>query len=98
MCSMDATRCNFNTRGVLTGDTLSKIQFEITAGVSRPRPIVHNMQTANAQERATKVGFSTGSVVLMRTKPVWRSLVAQAICNRQVVGSNPSTGSRSDFR
>ena len=24
---------------------------------------------------------------------MWRSLVAQAICNRQVVGSNPSTGS-----
>ena len=25
---------------------------------------------------------------------MWRSLVAQAICNRQVVGSNPSTGSK----
>ena len=44
------------------------------------------------------MALSTRSVVLMRTKPVWRSLVAQAICNRQVVGSNPSTGSRSDFR
>ena len=30
---------------------------------------------------------------LSTSKPVWRSLVAQAICNRQVVGSNPSTGS-----
>jgi len=30
---------------------------------------------------------------LCTSKPVWRSLVAQAICNRQVVGSNPSTGS-----
>ena len=28
--------------------------------------------------------------------PVWRSLAAQAICNRQVVGSNPSTGSKDD--
>ncbi len=28
---------------------------------------------------------------------MWRSLVAQAICNRQVVGSNPSTGSKEDF-
>ena len=28
---------------------------------------------------------------------MWRSLVAQAICNRQVVGSNPSTGSNLNF-
>lgn len=26
-------------------------------------------------------------------RPVWRSLVAQATCNRQAVGSNPTTGS-----
>ena len=88
----------FKVLGVLTGDSLTKIQFEIAVGESRPPPIVHNVGTAYAQEGGTKMALSTRSVVLMRTKPVWRSLVAQAICNRQVVGSNPSTGSRSDFR
>jgi hypothetical protein len=27
---------------------------------------------------------------------VWRSLAAQAICNRQVGGSNPSTGTKEE--
>ena len=34
-----------------------------------------------------------GPILGASTLPVWRSWLAQAICNRQVVGSSPTTGS-----
>ena len=50
------------------------------------------VSTCRARTRRREKGPCT-NLVMLKVRPVWRSLAAQAICNRQVVGSNPTVGS-----
>ncbi len=57
------------------------------------RMTVHDSPRLHIWSSGNVVPLGASNAVRHRV-PVWRSLAAQAICNRQVVGSNPSTGSK----
>jgi hypothetical protein len=79
----------------------SDISFHVVGSFSSASNFLGMTSVCSAGVTVTQCTHATVVISftnLSSSKPVWRSLVAQAICNRQVVGSNPSTGSQSGVR